>query len=48
MSIDELYKELGVVAYNIELYQAMLQQLEHSKLELLKKIRDIEESKEDE
>jgi hypothetical protein len=47
MDIDKLYQELGVVTYNIELYQAILQQLENSKLELLKKIRDIEESKED-
>lgn len=48
MDVDKLYQELGIVTYNIELYQAILQQLENNKLELLKKIRDIEESKENE
>ena len=48
MNIDELYKELGIITYNLELHNAIIQQLEHEKLELLKKIRDIEQNKEDE
>ena len=42
---SELYKELGVVTYNIELHKAVLEQLEQTKIELLHKIEEIENKK---
>lgn len=38
--LDELYKQLGVVSYNLELHKAIIQNLEDSKQELLVKIQD--------
>jgi len=39
-TLDDLYKELGVVCYNLELHKMILQNLEDSKQELLAKIQD--------
>lgn len=42
--LDELYKQLGVVSYNLELHKAIIQNLEDSKQELLAKIQDMQRS----
>lgn len=43
---NDLYTQLGIVTYNIELYKESLKQLNNSKQELLQKI-DEEERKKD-
>ena len=38
--LDELYRQLGIVSYNLELHKMILQNLDDSKQELLAKIQD--------
>lgn len=47
MTLQQLYEQLGIVTYNIELYKESLKQLNLSKQELLLKI-DEQKRKEDE
>lgn len=42
LNIDELYKELGIVSYNLEFQRAVLEQLEQEKDKLLVKIQEIQ------
>jgi len=41
-NLDDLYKELGLVCYNLELHKMILKNLEDSKQELLAKIQDMQ------
>jgi hypothetical protein len=42
LNIDELYKELGIVSYNLEFQRAVLEQLEQEKDKLLVKIQELQ------
>jgi hypothetical protein len=42
LDINELYKELGIVSYNLEFQKAVLEQLEQEKDKLLIKIQEIQ------
>jgi hypothetical protein len=41
-NLDELYKQLGIVSYNIALHKSILKNLNDSKQELLSKIQNVE------
>lgn len=42
LDIEELYKELGLITYNLEFHKALVEQLEQEKNSLLSKIQDIQ------
>lgn len=43
-TLDELYKELGTIQYNLELYKALLEDLEEKKHHLLGLIQKATQS----